>query len=185
MVEFRALENLDLADLIRVASGYSSASKYEVEYNDAPGSVTFELRLVELEQPNVKEYDHLDAATAERYQSFLPQGYSFGAYDDGVLIGIAIAEEQSWNQTLWMHEFHIAESHRGQGVGRQLMEHGAERAATSGLRTIVCETQNTNAGAIDFYGRIGFRIEGIDLSLYKNTDYPDGEIALFLKRRLL
>jgi hypothetical protein len=31
---------------------------------------------------------------------------------------------------------------------------------------------------------MGFVLEGIDLSLYRNSDYPDGEIAVFMKRKL-
>jgi hypothetical protein len=31
---------------------------------------------------------------------------------------------------------------------------------------------------------MGFTLDGIDLSLYTNEDWPDGEIALFMKRKL-
>jgi len=64
------------------------------------------------------------------------------------------------------------------------MEALAEKARKAGLRTIVCETQTTNAPAIRFYRKLGFNIEGIDLSCYSNEDFPDGEIAIFMKRRL-
>ena len=37
---------------------------------------------------------------------------------------------------------------------------------------------------IDTYRRLGFRLEGIDLSHYTNADYPDGEVAVFMKRRV-
>jgi ribosomal protein S18 acetylase RimI-like enzyme len=60
-----------------------------------------------------------------------------------------------------------------------------EQAQRSGLRTIVCETQNTNAAAIMVYRKLGFAVEGVDISYYSNTDYPDGDIAVFMKRRLL
>lgn len=52
------------------------------------------------------------------------------------------------------------------------------------MRAVVCETQNTNVAAIRFYRRMGFDIEGVDLSYYSNQDCPDGEVALFLKKRL-
>ena len=65
-------------------------------------------------------------------------------------------------------EFHVAETHRRQGIGRQMMEELVERGRASGLRIVVCETQNTNVPAIHFYRRVGFNIEGIDLSYYSN-----------------
>jgi ribosomal protein S18 acetylase RimI-like enzyme len=70
------------------------------------------------------------------------------------------------------------------GVGSQLMEQLAEKGKAAGLRIIVCETQTTNVPAIQFYHRVGFVMEGIDLSYYSNEDYSDGEIAVFMKRRL-
>jgi ribosomal protein S18 acetylase RimI-like enzyme len=52
------------------------------------------------------------------------------------------------------------------------------------LRVIGLETQNTNVPAIDAYRRMGFEVEGIDLSFYTNTDTLDGEVAIFMKRML-
>jgi ribosomal protein S18 acetylase RimI-like enzyme len=59
---------------------------------------------------------------------------------------------------------------------------GKGRAA--GLRTLLCETQSTNVPAIRFYRKMGFELEGLDLSHYRNTDYPDGEMAVFMKKPL-
>ncbi len=73
---------------------------------------------------------------------------------------------------------------RRRGIGRQLMEMLTERGRAAGMRTVVCETQNTNLPAIRFYRKLGFRFEGIDLSYYSNHDFPDGEIAIFMKKRL-
>ena len=64
------------------------------------------------------------------------------------------------------------------------MECVAEAASRAGFRIIVCETQNTNPTAIKVYRKLGFRVEGVDISFYSNHDYPEGEIAIFMKRRL-
>jgi ribosomal protein S18 acetylase RimI-like enzyme len=58
------------------------------------------------------------------------------------------------------------------------------RAREAGMRSVVCETQSTNTGAIRAYRRLGFRLEAIDISLYSNEDYPDKEVAVFMKHRL-
>lgn len=184
MVEVRALTKLKLAELKQVASGYSSNARYEVALEDSAERVTFELRLVALARPYLKKYDHFDDETIERYNGVLKESYSLGAYDGRALVGVAIAEAHLWNQSLWMHEFHVAETHRGLGIGRRLMDRAVEKAKQAELRTIVCETQNTNVAAIRFYRGLGFRIEGIDISHYSNADYPGGEMAIFMKRRL-
>jgi ribosomal protein S18 acetylase RimI-like enzyme len=65
------------------------------------------------------------------------------------------------------------------------MERLVGSAKAAGLRIIVCETQSTNVPAIRFYRRVGFKMEGIDLSYYSNEDMaPEREVAVFMKRRL-
>jgi ribosomal protein S18 acetylase RimI-like enzyme len=184
MIEIRPLLQLAVADLKRIASGYVSYTKYVVAHSDSEHHASFELRLISLSEPYIKTYDHFDAETVQRYVKVLADGYSVGAYDDDVLVGLVIAEAQQWNRSLWVHEFHVAETHRKHGIGRRLMDAVAAQAHQAALRIIVCETQNTNATAIQAYRKLGFQIEGIDLSYYTNHDYPDAEIAVFMKRRL-
>lgn len=77
-----------------------------------------------------------------------------------------------------MWELHVAETHQRRGIGRQLVEALTEKACAAGLRTLVCETQNTNMPAMRSYWKLGFQIEGIDVSYYSNADYPDGNRCL-------
>ena len=184
MSEVRSLTKLNLTDLKRVANGYTSDSKYVVAYTDSENEASFNLRLIVLEQPYIRKYENFDVETLDRYSEFLQGGYSFGAYDGDLLIGFVIAEARLWNRSLWVYEFHVAETHRSLGIGKRLMQKATEKAKRTGLRTIVCETQNTNATAILIYRKLGFRMEGIDISSYSNTDYPDSEIAVFMKKRL-
>jgi ribosomal protein S18 acetylase RimI-like enzyme len=184
MVSIHSLTSLTLADLQRIITGYVAQERYAVTWAETATGVHWGLERQSLAQPYVKVYDDLDAETCERYQEMLPLGYSLAVSIDEELAGLTIAEPHWWNRSLWVHEFHVAQAHRGQGIGRALMAVLAERATVGGLRTIVCETQNTNAPAIHFYRTVGFRLEGIDLSYYSNHDFPDGEVAIFLKRRL-
>lgn len=184
MVFIHRLTSLALADLKRVASGYSSDSKYLVNYADSEDHTSFELNLVALPTPFVKAFDHFDDETLGRYGPALGSGFSCGALEDDALVGLAIAEPDRWNRSVWVWEFHVAETHRHRGVGRRLMEYVALQAKREGFRSIVCETQNTNAAAIQVYRRLGFAIEAVDISYYSNDDYPDAEIAVFMKRRV-
>lgn len=183
MIEISPLKKLDLADLERVASGYTSNGKYEVTYFDSEEQSSVRLQFVENQKPYDKKFDH-DDETLQRYLELLHNGFSFGAYDGDLLVGLILAEPSEWNRSLWVWEFHVAETHRNQGIGKRLMERAAESAKGIHLRTIICETQNTNANAIHVYRRLGFRVEGIDISYYTNDDHPDGEVAVFMKRRL-
>jgi ribosomal protein S18 acetylase RimI-like enzyme len=184
MIKVRLLKNITINELKRVAPGYTSDFKYVVLYKDSENHALIDLHLVPLETPYIKKYGHHNKAAIDRYKKVLKEGYSFGAYDDDLLVGLLIAERRAWNQSLWVWEFHTAESIRHLGVGKKLMDAVTEKAREEGIRVIICETQNTNADAIKIYRHLGFRVEAIDISYYSNDDYPDGEIAVFMKRRL-
>ena len=183
MIEIRALKTIELADLKCVASGYVSDHKYSVTISESQNSAAIKLELTPLSERFVKRYS-FDGETLKQYRTILKDQFSFGAYEGNLLIGLIIGEVRAWNNSLWIHEFHVSDTHRRAGLGRNLMESVANKAAKTGIRIIACETQNTNVPAIEAYRRLGFRIEGIDISHYSNEDYPDGEIAIFMKRRL-
>lgn len=63
-----------------------------------------------------------------RYREMPAEGFSVGAYECGWLVGLLLAESQSWNRTLWIWEFYIREEFRGRGIGRRLMEEAASRS---------------------------------------------------------
>ena len=185
MIEIRPLAQLDSDDLYRLVRGYTSGAKYQVSKTESGQQFTIALDLVSLPRPFHKRYDHLDAETVKRYRQVPALGFSFCAYDIDQCVGIALAEPRNWNKSLWVWELHVAETHRRQGIGKRLVDALVEKARGAGLRIIVCETQNTNVPAIRFYRWVGFNIEGIDLSYYSNDDFPDGEIALFMKKSLV
>jgi GNAT superfamily N-acetyltransferase len=184
MAEIRLLTHIDEADLHRVATGYITHSKYVVSYADVEAAVSFNLVLTQLATPYIGAPSTFDQETLDYYAQIVQTGWSFGAYGDGACIGVIIAELQSWNKIVMVREFHMAEAYRRQGIGRQLMDRVLARARQAGMRSVVCETQTTNTGAISAYRRLGFRLEAIDISLYSNEDYPDKEVAVFMKYRL-
>ena len=141
------------------------------------------LELKQLDSPYIKRWERSDEEEQQRYQQYAAEGYSLGAYDGDRLIGYALTEPRRWNHTLWVWEFHVDETYRRRGIGRQLMEALAEKASQAGFRCLGLETQSTNVPAISFYRAAGFEIDAIDLSLYTNTDIIDGEVAIFMKRK--
>jgi ribosomal protein S18 acetylase RimI-like enzyme len=184
VIEIRPLTHLDLEDLRRLIAGYVSNMKYQVSLDESDDRFALTLQIIPLETPYVKRYDHLDEPTLQHYAQLPHHGLSFGAYEAGRCVGVALTEPRAWNKSLWVWEFHVEAAHRRRGIGRQLMGMLTERGRAAGMRTVVCETQNTNVPAIRFYRKLGFRFEGIDLSYYSNHDFPDGEIAIFMKKQL-
>lgn len=150
---------------------------------ESPQKTTISLELTNLDQPYVKRWETDDEEIA-RGQRVVSHGLSLGAYDGQEMVGIALAEPHHWNRSLWIWEFHIAATHHRIGIGRRLMEELIQKTRSAGLRVLVCETQNTNVPAIYFYRAMGFEIEGIDLSYYTNEDVVEGEIAIFMKRKI-
>ena len=183
-VEIRPLLDWKAADLRRIGGGYVSTACYTARKTESPEQILISLELTPLETPYIKRWEDSDEEELEHYQQYAAQGYSLAAYDGEQMIGLALCEARHWNRTLWVWEFHVAETHRGRGIGRQLMEAVVEKARESGFRIVGLETQNTNVPAITFYHKVGFEIDGIDLSFYTNDDMIHGEVAIFMKRKL-
>lgn len=183
-IEIKGLERFDAAELRRIGPGYASGEKYVVRKTESRGRVVVELELVRLERPYVRTWEPVDGERRQLYERAVARGYSLAAYEGAEPVGIALAEPQDWNRSMWVWEFHTAEGRRRRGIGRRLMEALAERARAEKLRAIVCETQNTNVPAIDFYRAVGFELEGVDLSYYAHVDGLTAEVAIFMKRRL-
>ena len=184
MVEIRPLASLSADQVHEIGGGYTSPARYTVRKVESVERTVITLELILLDSPYVKCWEQSDEEEWARYQQFLAEGYSLGAYEGEDLVGFALNEPRRWNGTLWVWEFHVAESHRRRGIGRQLMEAVVEKARQTGFRVVGLETQSTNIPAISFYRAVGFEIDALDLSLYTNTDAIDGEVAIFMKRKL-
>jgi ribosomal protein S18 acetylase RimI-like enzyme len=156
---------------------------YVVQKTESEMNTGISLEWVDLEKPYVKRWE-TDQRELARLQAAVLEGFSWAAYDGELVVALAIAEPRRWNRSLWVWDLHVAETHRRQGIGRRLIETLADCANQAGFRVLVCETQNTNAPAIAFYRQVGFEIDGIDLSYYTNADMTDGEVAIFMKRKL-
>lgn len=184
MIDLRPLDRFDPARFRAIAAGYTTSEIYRVTREVNPERVGLELRLESLPEPKEFRFPY-DEGELAGYAGMVPGDFCLGAWDGELLVGVALAEPQAWNRTLWVWEFHVAEAYRGRGIGRRLMAELAERAAQANLRAAVCETQNSNVPAIRFYRAVGYEVEGIDISYYTNEDMEPGRtVAVFMKLRL-
>ncbi len=183
-VRLRPLREADVAELPTVITGYVTAEKYVVHKEESEVETAVSLKLVPLPAPQTITYDHLDEEELNRLAGVVAEGLSVGAFVGEQLVGVAIASAEAWNNSLRIWEFHVAEPFRQRGVGRRLMEEMVETAVAHNLRIIVCETQSSNVPAIRAYRKLGFELDGIDLSFYSNEDVEKESVALFMKRKL-
>lgn len=184
MIEIRPLAKFDAARFRQVASGYITNEIYRVKYQEDETQTVFNLTLEPLHEPKVFQFPYSEDEL-DHYEQMVTGPFCLGAFDQDLLVAVALAEPQEWNKTLWVWEFHVAGTHRGKGIGRSLMEQLAAPAKNAGLRALICETQNTNVPAIRFYRAVGYRLEGVDVSYYTNEDMQPGRtVAVFMKRRL-
>lgn len=184
-MEIRPLTTANIVQIPAIVFGYQTNETYELVYEEGETATAVGLRLQPLPQLFTKRFPPLQPSDLAQYETIAAQGFSFGLFDHDMLLGVALAEHQVWNNSLWVWEFHIAAGYHGQGWGRLLMTRLIAQAQTTGIRVVVCETQNSNVPAIRFYRRLGFRVEGIDISYYDDEKTgPNSEVAVFMKRRI-
>jgi len=96
----------------------------------------------------------------------------------GAVVGYARITQSSWNARITIEDLAVDPTRRGSGVRRVLVEEVKHLARRAGARCVWLETQNVNAPAVGFYRTVGFRLCGLDDTLYDPAAFP-GEVALF------
>lgn len=182
-VRITRLAELNLDELRALISGYRSDQRYRVEKRESAERTEIALALEDLPEPYIKVFGE-DEGLETLYPGFIAQGYSWGAWVEGRLAGVAICEKRAWNNTLWLWELHVQNGLRGQGIGSSLLKAVQKQAVAENFRILALEVQNTNVPAIRFYRKHGFEIDGLDLSQYTNEDVISGEVAIFMKWKL-
>ncbi|MGH3401317.1 MAG: GNAT family N-acetyltransferase [Streptosporangiaceae bacterium] len=90
-----------------------------------------------------------------------PAAYALLAWDDAQLVGFA-AYSFLWpavglTRSLYLKELYIAEAHRGEGLGKLILCAIFETAQKSDCSRVEWTTDTDNAGAQDFYQRLGLQ----------------------------
>lgn len=164
-------------------TGYESDRAYRVQKTETEDSTVVSLRLEKLDSPYVKRWDR-SRDDLEMQKEVVAQGLSWGVFFGDRLAGVALLEMRQWNRSLHLHDLEVMPEFRGRGLGGALLDKTLETARDRKARVITLETQTTNYPAISFYRKHGYKIDGVDLSLYTNQDAENGEVALTMKLKL-
>lgn len=158
--------------------GYVSNGIYKVKKFSDSESISFNFKSEKTDVPYVKTWKLTDE-NINHFRKIIAEGFSFGAYDDNELAGFILCEERKWNNTLYIENLIVSESHRRKGTGKLLIKKVIEISLQKNFRHIELETQNTNVPAIEFYKKQGFVITGMNMTLYDPLENKD-EVALFM-----
>lgn len=112
---------------------------------------------------NENNAPHTVQLTPEAYEASHPIGSELVALADGALCGfISIGTPTRLASNAHVASLAIAvdPAFQGLGIGRKLMEAAYAAAREQGKRKLSLRVLATNEGAIAFYEKLGFRIEG-------------------------
>ena len=158
--------------------GYVSNGIYKVKKFSDRESISFNFKSEKTDVPYVKTWKLTDE-NINHCKKIIAEGFSFGAYKENELIGVILCETRKWNNTLYIENLFVSESHRRKGTGKLLIKKVIEISRQKNFRHIELETQNTNVPAIEFYKKQGFEITGMNMTLYDPLENKD-EVALFM-----
>ncbi|NYD42111.1 GNAT family N-acetyltransferase [Nocardioides panaciterrulae] len=147
-----------------------------------------ELRLVDgrlgwsestLPTPRTKSHDlagYLDEAPP-------PWNDAFVAVRAGRVMGFTATALSGWNRRLVLLHMYVDAAARGQGVGTALLGAAIDSHRAAAARHVWLETQTDNVPAIRAYERMGFRLVGLDQTMY--GDHPGADTAVFMSRPIV
>jgi RimJ/RimL family protein N-acetyltransferase len=102
----------------------------------------------------------------------------FGAFSETVLVGtVGLGREEALKLAHkgFIRGMYVSAAFRNQGIGRQLVAHVLQHAASlSGLRQVTLTVTASNLAAIALYEKMGFRSFGLEpAALLVNREFHD------------
>ena len=151
---------------------YTSDQYYKVDVRNSKGNFGFSFERVNLDIP----YSHDSYDTL--YQPYFADCEAYAAVENGEILGYIEIDREHWNSRLRITNLLVDEKHRGQGIGRFLVNEVSKIARCEDFRLIVLETQTCNTPAVDFYLSMGFTFAGTNLFFYSNVDIEEKEVMI-------
>lgn len=164
----------DLDGIGKIDASYSTDCVYRIRR----GELGFWLEEERVSPPVRKAYSRAEPELSDRL---------LVASAGAEIVGYGELRFDSWSRRAEIEGLAVSAGFRGQGVGRSLIRALDERARREpSARCLWLETQNVNYPAVQFYLRTGFRLCGLDETLYRPgvPGMLSGEVALYFARDL-
>ncbi len=164
--------HVDRAAVSALDTSFITTTVYEVT-GDERGLT---LSLSQLDSPRTKRFplDDLDAQDRAWSDAWVAEA-------GNALAGFAATSLETWNRRLVLWHLYVSPQLRRRGVARRLLAEVERHAKAVGARHVWLETSSLNVPGTAAYRRLGFKLTGIDLTLYDATP-AEGEIALFFSK---
>ena len=99
---------------------------------------------------------------------------------DRAPVGLLMVMLPKWTDAAEITDLAVDAAARRCGAGRALVDGAVEFARARELRALWVEPGSDNAGAIEFYRSLGFRLSGFNDRMYSNADDAPGRTTLFM-----
>ena len=181
MIQIKALNNISYEAVKKFGfNGFMTDYVYRVSQENRDQGFCFNIEKERLDNTYVKEWRTSEESVAGDNET-LKLGLSFGAYEEEDLVGFLIVTKVSWNNSLWIENIRVADSHRGLGIAQKMLSALEDMGKTAGYRLIGLEVMASNYPAIELYKKYGYQIDGLDRSHYPTRPGGQKEVALFMK----
>lgn len=172
MIEIRKITKENQADLNLKNEPFTMPGRFIPELKDGIWSYRTEAR----EMPETmcfpdENYDFDETAA---------KGVIFGAYEDGVCIGVAIYRDY-YLKYMYLLDLKVNSAVRGKGVGKKLIDAGMKAAVERDYLGLYTQAQDNNLNACMFYLHAGFEIGGFDNRVYTGTSQSGKGDVIFYK----
>ncbi|WP_284645788.1 GNAT family N-acetyltransferase [Paenibacillus silviterrae] len=107
----------------------------------------------------------------ELIEDYVERGDCYIAEADNQMIGTYVLLPTR-PATVELVNIAVTEPMHGRGIGKQLVQHAIQTAASKGFKTIEVGTGNSSLGQLALYQKCGFRIVGIDMDFF-TRHYPE------------
>ena len=97
------------------------------------------------------------------------------------VVGFAATRYEDWNRRQVLLHLYVSPSFRRRGIGRELVAEAVRQGRANRADHVWLETSSANAPAVRAYQHMGFRLCGLDVTLYDGTT-ARGESGLFMSR---
>lgn len=104
-------------------------------------------------------------------RSYLAEGQCYVAELDGRVIGVYVLLPLS-ESAAEIKNIAVAETQRGKGYGKRMIEHALDQARTAGFRHVEIGTGNSSFNQLALYQKYGFRMKSIDQGFF-TRHYPE------------